>query len=295
MGPWTGVSLTPPRRRRERTSSTRFRVATSMRWKFIVPTRTCRVCSLLRFDGKKWCFSRLSDSSSPLPFPDRSFFNRFKRSASIQMTRLGRRMQRATIGVIYTSGEIAIATQPATCTRTPGAGAWSLEHASAFVWLARMDRMQNSAPSWITGVRHLESRFASRDYSIAKHLYMHINTNPSEVCSEKLWELGRFPCSFRCRSVWILKLVAVLVVALDTSSPIATNCGDVLVLRPRRKERPLGPPPHVVCCATTASSRACRGWGFPRLVCLTAEPSSLGTPPTLDVTVCMWRSNRWLN
>ena len=86
MGPSTGVSLTPPRRRRERTSSTRFRVATSMRWKFIVPARTCRVCSLLRFDGKKWCFSCLSDSSSPLPFPDRSFFNSFKRSASIQMT-----------------------------------------------------------------------------------------------------------------------------------------------------------------------------------------------------------------
>ena len=54
--------------------------------KIIVPTRTCRVCSLLRFDGKKWCFSRLSDSSSPLPFLDRSFFDRFKRSASIQMT-----------------------------------------------------------------------------------------------------------------------------------------------------------------------------------------------------------------
>ena len=86
MGPSTGVSLTPPRRRRERTSSTRFRVATSMRWKFIVPTRTCRVCSLLRFDGKKWCFSRLSNSSSPLPFPDRPFFDSFKRSASIQMT-----------------------------------------------------------------------------------------------------------------------------------------------------------------------------------------------------------------
>ena len=87
MGPSTGVSLTPPRRRRERTSSTRFRVATSMRWRFIVPTRTCRVCSLLRFDGKKWCFSRLSDSSSPLSFPDlSSFFNSFKCSASIQMT-----------------------------------------------------------------------------------------------------------------------------------------------------------------------------------------------------------------
>ena len=28
---------------------------------------------LLRFDGKKWCFSRLSDQFKPLPFPDRSF------------------------------------------------------------------------------------------------------------------------------------------------------------------------------------------------------------------------------
>ena len=124
---------------------------------------------------------------------------------------------------------------------------------------------------------------------------MHINTNPSEVCSVKLWEFGRFPCSFRCRSVWIRKLVAVRVVALDTSGPIATNCGYVLVLRPGRKDRPDCPPPHAVCCATTASSRACLVWGFPRLVFLTAELSSLGTPPTLDLTVCMWRSNRWLN
>ena len=45
-----------------------------MRGKYIVPTRTCRVCSLLRFDGKKWCFSRLSDQFKPLPFPDRLFF-----------------------------------------------------------------------------------------------------------------------------------------------------------------------------------------------------------------------------
>ena len=45
-----------------------------MRGKYIVPTRTCRVCSLLRFDGKKWCFSRLSDQFKPLPFPDRSSF-----------------------------------------------------------------------------------------------------------------------------------------------------------------------------------------------------------------------------
>ena len=86
-----------------------------MRWKFIVPTRTCRVCSLLRFDGKKWCFSRLSDISSPLPFPDRSFFDKFKRSASIQW--LGGRMQRATLCVIYTSGEIAIAMQPTTAVK----------------------------------------------------------------------------------------------------------------------------------------------------------------------------------
>ena len=52
----------------------------------------------------------------PIAVPDRSFFKRFKRSASIQMTRLGRRMQRATMGVIYTSGDIAIAMQPATRT-----------------------------------------------------------------------------------------------------------------------------------------------------------------------------------
>ena len=121
---------------------------------------------------------------------------------------------------------------------------------------------------------------------------MHINTNPCEVCSVKLRGLGRFPCSFRCRSVWIRKLVAVRVVALDTSGPMVPNCGDVLVLRPGRKERPKGPPPQVACYTTTASSRTCRGRGFPRLVCLTAQPFSLGTLPTLDVTVCMWRSNK---
>ena len=112
MGPSTGVSLAPPRRRRERTSSTRFRVATSMTWKFIVATRTCSICTLLRFDGKKWCFSRLSDSSSALPFPDRKVLTTGS-NAPRPYKWLGRRMQRATIGVIYTSGEIAIATQPA--------------------------------------------------------------------------------------------------------------------------------------------------------------------------------------
>ena len=46
-------------------------------------------------------------------------------------------------------------------------------------------------------VRHLESSFAGfRDYLIAKHLYMHIKTNPSEVCSVKLRELGRFLVRF---------------------------------------------------------------------------------------------------
>ena len=49
-----------------------------MIWKFIVPTRTCRVCSLLCFDGKRWCFSRLSGSSSPLPFLGRSFFQQVR-------------------------------------------------------------------------------------------------------------------------------------------------------------------------------------------------------------------------
>ena len=40
-----------------------------MRGKYIVPTRTCRLCSLLRFDGKKWCFSRLSDQFKPIAVP----------------------------------------------------------------------------------------------------------------------------------------------------------------------------------------------------------------------------------
>ena len=107
---------------------------------------------------------------------------------------------------------------------------------------------------------------------------MHINANGSEVCSVKLWELGRLRCSFRCRSVWIRKPVVVRVVGLDTSRPMATNMWGVLVLRRGRKERPQGPPPHVACCTTTASSCTCRGWGFPRLDCLTAELSRLGTP-----------------
>ena len=77
-------------------------------------------------------------------------------------------------------------------------------------------------------------------------------------------------------------------VALDTSGPMATNCGDVLVLRPRRKKRPKGPSPHVTCYTTTLVAVG----GFQRLVCLTAEPSSLGTPHALDVTVCMWRNSR---
>ena len=48
---------------------------------------------------------------------------------------------------------------------------------------------------------------------------------------------------------------------------------------PGRKKRPKGPPSQVAFCTTT-SSRICRGWGFPRLDCLTAEPCSLGTPFT---------------
>ena len=82
--------------------------------------------------------------------------------------------------------------------------------------------MQNSAP-WSATLKVVAP---VRDYSIAKHMY----TNPGEVCIVKLSELGRFPCSFRCRSVWIRKLVAVRVVVWDTSGPMTTNfnCGDVI-------------------------------------------------------------------
>ena len=47
--------------------------------------------------------------------------------------------------------------------------------------------------------------------------------------------LDGFPCSFRCRSVWIRKLVAVRVVAFDTSGPMATNCGDVVSAEAEKK------------------------------------------------------------
>ena len=55
---------------------------------------------------------------------------------------LGRRMQRATMGVIYTSGEIAI-DRDAACSllRAQGAGASCLEHARAFVWLERLSQL----------------------------------------------------------------------------------------------------------------------------------------------------------
>ena len=64
--------------------------------------RTCRVCSLLRFDGKKWCFSRLSDQFKPIAVPRPVVLS--TGSNALRPYRLGRRMQRATLGVIYTSG-----------------------------------------------------------------------------------------------------------------------------------------------------------------------------------------------
>ena len=103
--------------------------------------------------------------------------------------------------------------------------------------------MQNSALSWITVVRHLESSFASFAPARSRSACTcTINTNSSEVSVAWSCEsLDSFPCSFRCRSVWIRKLVAVRVVVLDTSGPMATNCGDVWVLRPGKKERPKSP------------------------------------------------------
>ena len=108
---------------------------------------------------------------------------------------------------------------------------------------------------------------------------MHINTNPSEVCSVKLWELGRFPWSFRCHSVWNRKLVAVRVVALDTSHPMATNMWDC-GLRWGRGGRSGLRALHLTLRATRrrALVLVAVGASLARLDCLTAEPSSLGTP-----------------
>ena len=63
-----------------------------MRGKYIAPTRTCRVCSLLRFDGKKWCFSRLSDQFKPIAVPRPVVLS--TGSNALRPYRLGRRMQR---------------------------------------------------------------------------------------------------------------------------------------------------------------------------------------------------------
>ena len=125
---------------------------------------------------------------------------------------------------------------------------------------------------------------------------MHINTNPAiGVCSVRWWELGRF------------SLFVSLLLRLDSQARCCADgsvgyfwsdgyeLGMCSMLRPGRKERPEGPPrPHVARCTTTVSSCTCRGWGSPRLDCLTAEPSSLGTLSTLDV-IAIWRSNRWWN
>ena len=76
-----------------------------MRGKYIVPTRTCRVCSLLRFDGKEWCFSRLSDQFKPIAVPRPVVLS--TGSNALRPYIMGRRMQRATLGVTRSAGDEA--------------------------------------------------------------------------------------------------------------------------------------------------------------------------------------------
>ena len=90
---------------------------------------------------------------------------------------------------------------------------------------------------------------------------------------------------------WTFSLFVSLSLCLESQARWSAGCsvgyfssdgyehvGLWFALRPGRKERPKGPPTLVACYSTTTSFRTCRGWGFPRLDCLTAEPSSLGTP-----------------
>ena len=102
--------------------------------------------------------------------------------------------------------------------------------------------MQSSAPSWITVVRHLESSFAS--FANARSRRTCAGTSIQILAKFVGWScesFDGFPCSFRCRSVWIWKLMNVRLIVLDTSGPIATNCGDVLAVEARKEEAAWGP------------------------------------------------------
>ena len=142
--------------------------------------------------------------------------------------------------------------------------------------------------SAILKVVSLVSRLLDHEALVHAHQY-----KPSKVCSVKLWELGRF--LFVSLSL-CLDPAQARVVALDTSGPMTTNCGDGSVLRPRRLERPKRII-HLMSRSTRRRrARTCCGWGFPRLDCLTAEPSSLGTPPIVHrprswrwTSRCHWR------
>ena len=82
MGPSTGVA-DPAKTTARMNQFNQVSCCQRHEMKIYCPYENVSCLLFVAFDGKKWRFSRLSDSSSPLPFPDRSFFNRFKRSASI--------------------------------------------------------------------------------------------------------------------------------------------------------------------------------------------------------------------
>ena len=70
-----GLFSTPLKLRRERTSSSRFRIASGGRWSAVAAARTCRVSLSLRFDVKKRSFPRISGGERPLTIPDRSLID----------------------------------------------------------------------------------------------------------------------------------------------------------------------------------------------------------------------------
>ena len=151
------------------------------------------------------------------------------------------------------------------------------------VWLWRtfwIHHMQNSAPSWITVVRHLESCFAS--FATSRWRCTCTCTSIQILAKFAAWScesFDGFPWTFRCRSVWIHKLVAVRVAMLDTSGPTATSCGDVVSAEAGKEGAAWWSSTWCGVLHDDGELSFLSRLGLPKVVdCLPAEPSSLGTP-----------------
>ena len=163
---------------------------------------------------------------------------------------------------------------------------WNVcQNCSFMLWKMPMDRLQKSAPSWITVVRHLESSFAGFMTARSRSTCTCTSRqNPAKFVACSCETLDGFPCSFCCHCVWIRKLVAVRVVALDTSGPMATSCGDVLAAGVRKEGAAWGPSNS--CRALLCASQRQRALPLVAVGALHGWTASLLNLPALEHHLC---------